>query len=172
MTTHKITNYKSFRTNVCAKLTNILENPKDASNLEKGIHNWSLKEATNRKIIKKWDNDYFVRLYLDHLRSVYINLKNNNSLIEQVNTGTLKPHKIAFMTHQEMDYKRWEMLIKAKSIRDMNKFEQEQEANTDTYTCRKCKSNKCNYYQQQVRAADEPMTIFINCTKCGNRWKN
>jgi len=172
MSNIKIENPQQFRSNICEQLKQFLPNGKDASNLEKGIHNWTLKEATNRKIVKKWDNKYFVRIYLDHLRSVYINIRNKNELIEQVHNGQIKSHEIAFMTHQEMDYKRWEPLIKAKSIRDMNKFEQTLEANTDTYTCRKCYSKKCNYFQLQTRSADEPMTTFVNCTHCGNRWKN
>ena len=36
------------------------------------VLNWSLKEATNRKVVKKWDNPYFIRIYLDHLKSIYI----------------------------------------------------------------------------------------------------
>ena len=172
MTSRKIEKPDNFRNNIKTQLKAFLPNGNDASNLEKGIHNWSLKESTNRQIIKKWDNPHFVRIYLDHLRSVYINISQSKCIIEQVNEGLIKSHEIAFMTHQEMDYKRWESLIKAKSIIDMNKCEQTMEANTDTYTCRKCYSKKCSYYQQQVRGADEPMTIFINCVNCGNRWKN
>ena len=75
------------------------------------------------------------------------------------------------MTHQEMLPEKWEELLKAKSIRDKNKFEQKVEAMTDSFTCRKCKSNECTYYQMQTRSADEPMTVFLQCVNCGNRWK-
>ena len=75
------------------------------------------------------------------------------------------------MTHQEMRPDRWEELIKAKSIKDKAKFEQNIEAATDIFTCRKCKSKKCTYYQLQTRSADEPMTIFVTCLDCGTRWK-
>ena len=37
--------------------------------------------------------------------------------------------------------------------------------------CRKCKSNKTEYYQLQTRSADEPMTTYATCKKCGNKWK-
>ena len=70
-----------------------------------------------------------------------------------------------------MSPERWDDLIKAKSIRDKNKFEQKLEAMTDTFTCRKCKGKQCTYYQLQTRSADEPMTIFVSCIQCGNRWK-
>lgn len=37
--------------------------------------------------------------------------------------------------------------------------------------CNKCKSNKTTSYKLQVRGADEPMTIFVTCTNCSNKWK-
>ena len=169
-----IDNPETFRANVAAKLFPFFlkkgGNEKHASNLEKGIHNWALKEATNRKVVKKWDNPFFVQIYLDHLRSIYFNL-NNDNIIEQVISGEIKPHTLAFMSHQEMMPERWDEMIKVNSIRDKGKYETHVEASTDTFTCRKCKSKKCSYYQMQTRSADEPMTIFIICLECGARWK-
>ena len=40
------------------------------------------------------------------------------------------------------------------------------------YTCRGCKSKKTQYTCMQTRSADEPMTIFVACLKCGRRWKD
>jgi transcription elongation factor S-II len=138
--------------------------------LEKGIFNFALSEAKNRKVVKKWDNPYFVQLYVDRLRSIFTNL-NNPPLLEQLNSGSIKAHTIAFMTHQELRPEKWDELITAKSKRDQNKFENNLEAATDTFTCRKCKSNKCTYMQLQLRSADEPMTTFVTCLSCGNRWR-
>ena len=39
------------------------------------------------------------------------------------------------------------------------------------FTCEKCKSNETTYYEMQTRSADEPMTAFISCFNCENRWK-
>jgi len=36
--------------------------------------------------------------------------------------------------------------------------------------CGKCKQRKVDYYEKQVRGADEPMTIFANCLNCKNKW--
>ncbi|KNC46881.1 transcription elongation factor S-II [Thecamonas trahens ATCC 50062] len=44
-------------------------------------------------------------------------------------------------------------------------------AETDMFKCGKCKERKCTYYQLQTRSADEPMTVFVTCTNCGNKWR-
>jgi transcription elongation factor S-II len=170
MSQRKIENPELFRKNIRAKLAVYFEKEKYAINLEKGVHNWALKEATNKKVVKKWDNPFFVQIYVDRLRSIYINLKNDD-LIKSVNNGEVKSQDIAFMTHQELCPEKWEKLIKAKIMRDKNKFEQTIEANTDSFTCRKCFSKKCNYYALQTRSADESMTLYISCTNCGTRMK-
>lgn len=171
MSFRKVENPDVFRVNVRKQLDKFLNDEKNSTNLEKGIHNYALKEATSRKVIKKWDNPYFVQIYKDRLWSIYSNLKKNTVLIENVTNGTIKAHTIAFMTHQELDVERWRGLIDAKIKRDQYKFESTIEAATDTFTCRKCRKNQCTYYQMQTRSADEPMTTFVQCIPCGNRWK-
>jgi transcription elongation factor S-II len=170
MPMRKVENPDEFRNNIKNKLNEFFKNEKNSSNLEKGIFNYALKEATRRKVIKKWDNPFFVQLYYDRLWSIYSNLKNPD-LVELVNNETIKAHTIAFMTHQEMLPEKWKELIDAKIKRDKHKFENNIEAATDTFTCRKCHKNQCTYYQMQTRSADEPMTTFVQCISCGNRWK-
>jgi transcription elongation factor S-II len=170
MPPRKIENPDQFRNNIRAKLAVYFNKEKHAINLEKGVHNWALKEATNKKVIKKWDNPFFVQIYIDRLRSIYINLK-NEKLIISINNGEIKSQDVAFMTHQELCPEKWEELIKAKCVRDKNKFEQTIEAMTDTFRCGKCKGRQCSYYQLQCKSSDEPMTIFCQCVLCGNRWK-
>jgi DNA-directed RNA polymerase subunit M/transcription elongation factor TFIIS len=36
--------------------------------------------------------------------------------------------------------------------------------------CRNCRSTHVDVDQMQTRSADEPMTLFALCLKCGNRW--
>lgn len=169
MSSRKIENPELFRSNIRKKLDEKLQNEKNSSNLEKGIFNYTLKEADQRKIVKKWDNKYFIQIYIDRLRTIYTNL--NDTIVEQVTSGAIKPHVVAFMTHQELNPDKWSALIDAKSKRDANKFETNIAAATDTFTCRKCKGNQCTYYQMQTRSADEPMTCYVSCCNCGNRWK-
>ena len=166
----KIENPQEFRNNVIIKLKDILKNDKLASNLEKGIFNYSLKHAEKINVVKKWDNSYFVKLYINRLRTITINLK-NEELINSILNKKIKAHEVAFMTHQEMQPNKWEELLELKKIRDENKYEPKLEASTDDFKCWKCKSKKCTYYQLQTRSADEPMTTFVSCLDCGNRWK-
>jgi len=166
----KIDNPDSFRNNIRGKLQELLESEKKAINLEKGIYNYALKEANNRKVVKKWDNPYYVQIYLDRLRTIYINL-GKTALLTSVKDGTVTVKNLAFMTHQEMQPEKWDALIQAKIKKDKSKYDTQQEAMTDTFKCRKCHSNKCSYYQMQTRSADEPMTTFVTCIECANRWK-
>uniref|UniRef100_A0A665VNL4 Transcription elongation factor A (SII), 2 n=1 Tax=Echeneis naucrates TaxID=173247 RepID=A0A665VNL4_ECHNA len=42
---------------------------------------------------------------------------------------------------------------------------------TDMFVCSACHGKSCTYTQVQTRSADEPMTTFVYCNSCGNRWK-
>jgi DNA-directed RNA polymerase subunit M/transcription elongation factor TFIIS len=76
------------------------------------------------------------------------------------------------MTHQEMCPDKWKTLIEQKIKRDKSRLHTNIEASTDLFTCKKCRSKKCTYYELQTRSADEPATIFITCLDCGTNCKN
>jgi transcription elongation factor S-II len=167
----RIQNPDEFRANIRGKIQPIVADEKLATNLEKGIYNFAIKEANNRKIIKKWENPHFAQLYLDRLRSIYINLK-NEALLDHLKNGEISPQSLAFMTHQEMNPDRWRILIDQKMKRDANKFTDNIRASTDMFTCKKCKSKRTTYYELQTRSADEPATIFVTCLDCGKMSKH
>ena len=161
---------QKFRENIRNEFSKIVDSSDLATNLEKGVFNFAIKEATIKKEVKKWENPWFVQLYTDRLRSIYINLK-NPSILEQIKSGELLPQTFAFMTHQEMNPERWKELIEKKKLVDKNKYDTQLVARTDMFTCGKCKSKRCTYYTMQTRSADEPETIFITCLDCGKNWK-
>lgn len=165
-----IKNPQEFRAKVKSQLQKFLTDESICNNLEKGIYNYCIKEATDKQIVKKWDNVYFTHLYIDRLRSIYYNLK-KPALVERIMTKAMKPHEVAFMTHQEIIPEKWTQLLSDKKIREENIYAPKLVASTDGFTCRKCKSKECSYYQLQTRSADEPMTTFVTCITCGNRWK-
>ena len=101
---YKITNPEKFRENVREKFRLLIDDgdEKQSLNLEIGIFNYVIKEATIRKIVKKWENPPFTQLYIDHFRSIFINLK-DEELLEQLRKNEITPQNVAFMTHQELD---------------------------------------------------------------------
>jgi len=178
----------TFRTNVKLLFGNILNNVKYGMNLEKGIYNYTLLESDKKNIIKKWNNIYFTQLYINKFKTIYNNLKNDNIKL-LITTKKIKPHELAFMTHQEMLPEKWDKLIEDIKIKNNNKYTYKLEASTSDFKCLKCleiekikaKQEKrtinqeaftqCTYYQLQTRSADEPMTTFVTCIKCNTRWK-
>tara|TARA_B100000965_G_C19491742_1_gene713338 strand:+ start:20 stop:529 length:510 start_codon:yes stop_codon:yes gene_type:complete len=165
-----IENPEKFRENVVNNIVKIVENENLAKNIEKGVVNFARKESTTQKIEKKWKNPYFVQIYLCRLKSIIENIRKED-LLKSLKDKLIKPEVLAYMTHQEMDPSRWEVLLELKMKRDKKKYDTKMEAATDTFKCRKCKSNECTYYQMQTRSADEPMTTFVTCINCGNRWR-
>lgn len=113
--------------------------------------------------------------YKAKVRSLFVNLKDktNPGLRESVVSGDLSAEKFANMTSAEMASN--ERKAEDEKIRADNLFGSlaagEQEAETDAFQCGRCKQRKCRYRQAQTRSADEPMTTFVTCTNCGNRWK-
>ena len=160
-----------FRANIVVKLFDIIGDNKITTNLEKGILNYSIDVSNKQNIVKKWDNEFFVIIYTERLRTIMFNLNKNDALLQQIKNKEIKPHKLAFMTHQEMNPDKWTPLIEDKKIRDKNMYNPQIDANTDNFTCGKCKSKRCSYYQLQTRSGDEPMTTFVTCIDCGSRWK-
>ena len=166
----KITNPNNFRSNVRNKFGEVLNNTEYGDNLEKGIFNSSIQMADEKNIVKKWENCYFVQLYINKLRSIYINLK-NPTVLDLILQKKIKAHELAFMTHQEMLPEKWDCIIEDLKIKNQNKYVPTIEASTDNFTCRNCKQNKCTHYQLQTRRGDEGMTTYVTCINCGNRWK-
>ena len=166
-----VDNPSEFRANIVSKLSDIIGDNKITTNLEKGVLNYSIDVSNKQNIVKKWDNELFVIIYTERLRTIMFNLQKNETLLTQIKNKEIKSHKLAFMTHQEMNPEKWNPLIEDKKLRDKNMYNPQIDANTDNFTCGKCKSKRCSYYQLQTRSGDESMTTFVTCIDCGSRWK-
>ena len=79
--------------------------------------------------------------------------------------------EISFKSEQELYPEIWKDITEEKKTHLDNKYFPKIKASTDKFKCGKCKSKECTYYQLQTRSADEPMTTFVTCITCGNRWK-
>jgi len=60
---------------------------------------------------------------------------------------------------------------KDKQTQEINKIINPPTLEKGSFKCGKCKSQETWFYQLQTRSADEPMTNFVTCSKCGNKWK-
>ncbi|KAG1969820.1 transcription elongation factor A protein [Pimephales promelas] len=103
---------------------------------------------------------------------ILVDAKNPN-LRRNVLCGNVSPERMAKMTAEEMasdELKEMRKNLTKEAIRD-HQVATSGGTQTDLFTCGKCKKKKCTYTQVQTRSADEPMTTFVFCNECGNRWK-
>ncbi|KAH7102441.1 transcription elongation factor [Auriculariales sp. MPI-PUGE-AT-0066] len=113
--------------------------------------------------------------YRSKMRSLYLNLKDksNPALRQSVVSGDIAIPKLTKMTPQDMASEQRKEADRI--LQEENLFKslgaKEPEAETSAFICTRCKGNKTRYRQAQTRSADEPMTTFVTCVTCGNRWK-
>jgi len=113
--------------------------------------------------------------YKNQVRSRVFNLKDkkNPSLRENVLCGVIPAEKLAVMTSEMMasdEVKKQREAFVKEGI-DAAQLATVQGTKTDLLKCGKCGKRNCTYNQIQTRSADEPMTTFVLCNECGNRWK-
>ncbi|XP_048882093.1 transcription elongation factor A protein 3 isoform X9 [Brienomyrus brachyistius] len=113
--------------------------------------------------------------YKNRVRSRISNLKDpkNPDLRKNVLAGAIELSRIASMTAEEMasdELKQLRNTMTQEAIRE-HQMAKTGGTTTDLLQCGKCKKKNCTYNQVQTRSADEPMTTFVLCNECGNRWK-
>ncbi|XP_063281740.1 transcription elongation factor A protein 2 [Pelobates fuscus] len=113
--------------------------------------------------------------YKNRIRSRIANLKDskNPDLRKNVLCGAITPEQIAVMSSEEMASNELKEMRKAmtKAAIQEHQMAKTGGTQTDLFSCGKCKKKNCTYTQVQTRSADEPMTTFVVCNECGNRWK-
>lgn len=113
--------------------------------------------------------------YKNRIRSRVSNLKDSRNPNLRLNflCGQLSPARLAVMTSEEMasdEMKKMRQQFTKEGI-DSAQLATVQGTKTDLLKCGKCGKRNCTYNQVQTRSADEPMTTFVLCNECGNRWK-
>lgn len=116
------------------------------------------------------DNNYRTKY-----RDLSFNLKDakNGKLRERVLNRDIVLKSLLTMSNQELaneELKQTRRKVQAKMTRDAQPSNRPA-ASTDQFKCGKCKQRKCTYFQMQTRSADEPLTTFVTCVNCNNRWK-
>lgn len=127
-----------------------------------------------------------MRQYIEKAKSLTMNLKANTTLRGSITSGALDAADLVQMTPSEL------ASDDMKQSRDSSAAETQKAKRGDLYeitrasiledngidaskggefTCRKCKGSKTTHYALQTRSSDEPMTVFVTCLTCGNRWR-
>lgn len=113
--------------------------------------------------------------YKQRVRSRVSNLRDaKNPLLKvKVLSGEISPERFATMPTEEMaseEMKQFRQECAKEGIRDAQ-VAKNQGTETALFKCGKCGKRRTTYTQLQTRSADEPMTTFVLCLECGNRWK-
>jgi len=162
--------------NLCIKKFNSLLNDIDLSEkIENSIYNYTIKQSEIKGIDVNIEDSYFKRIYVNKIISLYNNLdkesyvKNSNFLNNVINND-INIDDIAFLSPQEINKEHWKKYMDKQNATDEFLYSRTVGTRTNEYKCGRCKERNCTYYQLQVRSSDEPMTTFVNCLNCGNRW--
>jgi len=117
--------------------------------------------------------------YLAQARTVLYNLKDakNPTFRFKLVVGFFKPSDVPRLTAEDMasDEKNAERAAQRKyameAIQSDWAVRNGQQRICGMFTCGKCKGTRTTYFQMQTRSSDEPMTTFVTCLTCSNRWK-
>ncbi|KAI9207723.1 transcription factor S-II, central domain-containing protein [Polychytrium aggregatum] len=111
--------------------------------------------------------------YTSKISSLSFNLKKNADLRWRVITGAVGATDFANMSKEDMmtASRKAEVEEAHKESLHWAVTATDTQAETDMFKCGRCGQRKTKYFQKQTRSADEPMTTFVTCVNCDNRWK-
>jgi transcription elongation factor S-II len=180
-----------LRINICKKLHTIFLTSKDELSKElnkSAVEQLCLARAGEvEAAIDSWSRGVKEQ-YTEKVRGLVFNLKKNGAIRDQVILGQISPDQLPRMSDEELqtEEKAQERDATVRKLQDSRRLDWDQ-ANekkindmcgikgellkASLFTCGRCKSIKTTSTQKQTRSADEPMTVFVLCMNCGNRWK-
>jgi transcription elongation factor S-II len=144
---------------------------KFALNIERGIFNYAVGNSSR----SEWDF-MFKHVYTSKAVRIYTNLNpdsyiKNTELIHRFFRKEFTEFELAKFESEQLFPSRYYELL-AQYGTDVSKEVNKPDENVQgMFKCGKCKTYKTSYYQMQTRSADEPMTTFVTCHNCNNRWK-
>ena len=163
----------SIRTFVRNKFKVLFPDGVYAGNLEKCILNKSYRYAIKEKTPTTFECPIFSSFYKSVALGLLNNFKRNPDLVEQYKSGKI-PKTIFSVGPEILEphglYAKTQFKLRAREL-NIEKNKMMDDDYDGQFKCGKCKSKKTDYYQLQTRSADEPMTTYVTCKNCGNRWK-
>mmetsp|Transcript_13834 Transcript_13834/g.20247 ORF Transcript_13834/g.20247 Transcript_13834/m.20247 type:complete len:305 (-) Transcript_13834:120-1034(-) len=183
-----------LRKNICTKMHSLLdlstkELLKNGINKDAVMHLCvSRASEIEMALHTKWGVKGDRSKYTEKARSLCFNIKKNAQLRHNILMGGTGADELILMSSDQLATaeKLESRNAAAKKLSDSRRLDWE-EANeskinemcgikgdllqASLFTCGRCKSTKTTSTQKQTRSADEPMTVFVLCMNCGNRWK-
>jgi len=180
-TSNKFDSLPPFRKNICNKLFLILltGNSEPDPVADRTL---DVESAIERKFGNGTSG------YKEKVRSLLFNIRKNTGLRDNIVLGAIQPNKLVCMSSEQLVSS--DKAAARKKIEDdladsrQLDWETSNEdkinevcgikgdlLNASLFTCGRCKSIKTTSTQKQTRSADEPMTVFVLCLNCNNRWK-
>jgi DNA-directed RNA polymerase subunit M/transcription elongation factor TFIIS len=186
-----------IRENAVGQINDFVEDMNKASLIEKGIYDFCCQKALIDAFKVDWNQGPFSSVYKYKVDEMMNNINpesglKNVNLIDRIKNHSnpfvdihnkLKEEeekdngedrndefclKLASLCPEQVYPENWSKLIN--KIENYKK-EINKKNTSDLFKCGKCKKRETTYFQAQTRSADEPMTIFITCVHCGNKWK-
>lgn len=137
-----------------------------AEDVERAVYNAAIRRCHFNAAPCSWGNVAFGESYRSG--ALYA-IRNAPALAECIGAGQAPADAVA-RSPQDLRPDLWGSLVRKKKERDAA-YGAKPTANTNMYRCKRCQSRECHYFGLQTRSGDEPMTIFISCLNCGNRWR-
>ena len=146
----------------------LIDNPVD---LELSILRSTVALCKNIGIDIDWNNKIFWNSYRSKCVSVYETLSNFDNWRQKVSSKEIECDVFVNMQPQEICPEKWKDSLDKLFEMEKKLYSARNGAAIVLY-CRRCKKKTdCSYYQMQTRSADEPMTTFVTCSTCDEKWK-
>lgn len=134
--------------------------------VERAVYNSTIRRCRLGTVPCCWENVAFCDSYRSMALFV---IRNADRIAGLMGSGVSAADAVTKKPH-ELRPDIWGDLLERKRQRDAT-YSAKPVANTSMYQCRSCRSRECHSFALQTRSGDEPMTIFIRCLNCGNRWR-
>lgn len=126
--------------------------------IEKSIKNFALEHCEYYETLFLIDS-----IYDEKVNEIYNALVKFPELVKTIDDAAI----IAKAKPEELNPDKYESILKKKEFEEYKKTDLK---SSSAFKCSKCKKSKCTVIQKQIRAGDEPATIFVTCLECGHEF--
>ena len=157
------------------KLNTIIDDSIVTNKIIDSIYKFTNSISNKKGIDHNENNILYKRIFVNKLMSLYVNLDPNSYLenkdfLNKVKSNKFDLDNIAFMSPSDIFPERWKKTKDRLNANDEYLYSKSGVYKTDDYKCYRCKERNCMAYDLQTRSVDEPMTTYVQCLNCNNKW--